>query len=511
MLGRSGQLELGGLVGAVPSGVARVAESAAAGSLPPAAGGPADGVGEALTRLSIFENYVGVAIVAFLVTVIATPFVRRLAIANGIVDRPSDPRKIHKIPIAYLGGVAVYLGIMAGIVYSYLATVFDGLIEFHPIAAEHMDRELAGPHIVPWSVLLGLSVITLVGLWDDVASISPTYKIAGQLFAAAALAYEDVGVRFAEGLIMPVVRAIDLPTMVIVDHLNNPHETLGFVLNLPAALPVFGDQIVFDAVYWVGTGLIAFFVLGACNASNLIDGLDGLLSGTTAICTAGLLVIALGLALVDDGRRDAQRIVMCLAVLGACLGFLPHNFNPATIFLGDCGSLLLGYCVIVIILTLGDTGRTYLVLSGLIIYGIPITDTVLAIIRRKMAGRKMSDADSDHLHHMLKRAMGVKGAVLTLYGIGVGFAALGVAISESRQRIVYAAAMLFASYIGVYAIKIARRKQLEEHAVAAESRRGLAVPGGPAGSNGMAGGTAGGGAEAAVGGDAAATDTTRGA
>src|SRR6185369_10438896 len=97
------------------------------------------------------------------------------------------------------------------------------------------------------------------------------------------------------------------------------------------------------------------FVLGACNASNLIDGLDGLLSGVTAIANVGLLIIALGLAAADDGPRDGARIVLGLAVLGACLGFLPHNLNPATIFLGDAGSLLLGYCTIVIVLMLGDT------------------------------------------------------------------------------------------------------------------------------------------------------------
>ena len=203
------------------------------------------------------------------------------------------------------------------------------------------------------------------------------------------------------------------------------------------------------------------FVLGACNASNLIDGLDGLLSGTTAICGLGLLVVALGLAAVDTGPRDAQRIILCMAMVGACLGFLPHNFNPATIFLGDAGSLQLGFLTIVIVLTLGNEGQTQLVLAGLIIYAIPIIDTTLAIVRRKLAGKKMSEADSDHLHHMLKRALGVKGAVLSLYAIGGLFALLGVMLSESRARVVYLLTLIFASYIIVTAIKIARRKQIE--------------------------------------------------
>ncbi|MEM8758683.1 MAG: MraY family glycosyltransferase, partial [Planctomycetota bacterium] len=190
-----------------------------------------------------------------------------------------------------------------------------------------------------------------------------------------------------------------------------------------------------------------------------------LLTGVTSIAVAGILVIALGLAAADTGPRDSQQIILALAVLGACLGFLPHNFNPATIFLGDCGSLLLGYCTVVLILLLGDTGATHLVVAGLIVYSIPIIDTTLAIIRRKLAGKSMSEADSDHLHHMLKRSLGVKGAVLTLYGIGLGFAGLGVAASFGRARVIYALVLIFASYIGVTAIKIARRKQIEAHAM----------------------------------------------
>jgi UDP-GlcNAc:undecaprenyl-phosphate GlcNAc-1-phosphate transferase len=188
-----------------------------------------------------------------------------------------------------------------------------------------------------------------------------------------------------------------------------------------------------------------------------------------------LLIIALTLAVTDDGPRDASRIILCLALLGACLGFLPHNFNPASIFLGDCGSLLLGYCTIVIILSLGDTGWTQLVLAGLVIYALPIIDTTLAIARRKVSGRKISDADDQHLHHMLKRALGVKGAVLALYGIAAGFAALGVALSEGRGRVTYAITLIFAAFIGVTSFKVARKEQIEREAAAFDAK------GGPAG------------------------------
>jgi UDP-GlcNAc:undecaprenyl-phosphate GlcNAc-1-phosphate transferase len=297
--------------------------------------------------------------------------------------------------------------------------------------------------------------------------IAPRLKVGGQLVAAAALAASDVGVKVAAGVVMPLAKVIGLHTTLTL----GGSETIAYHIPLPFA--VMGmDHITFDLVYWAGTAVIAVFVLGACNASNLIDGLDGLLSGTTAIASAGLLVIALGMAVADDGPRDGPRIILCLALLGACLGFLPHNFNPATIFLGDAGSLLLGFNTIVIVLMLGDQGQTKLVVAGLIIYAIPIIDTVLAIVRRKLAGKSISDADDQHLHHMLKRALGVKGAVFALYGIATVFAGLGLAMSIGRARVIYAIALVIASFVGVTAIKIARKKQLEEHALRLTAERG---------------------------------------
>jgi UDP-GlcNAc:undecaprenyl-phosphate GlcNAc-1-phosphate transferase len=354
----------------------------------------------------------------------------------------------------------VFLGLIGGILVSYVALIFPGL----GIVGWHRTVHLSftGDHFpVPPSILLGMTVIMLVGLIDDVVGIEPRLKVAGQLFAAAALAFDNVGVQVARGLLSPTLG----------EWLNN--RDLVFLIPMAFQIPFVthmtdaGDAFLrVDVIYWTGTVIIAVFVLGACNASNLIDGLDGLLSGVTGICAAALLVIALSLAVADDGPRDAQRVVLCMALLGACLGFLPHNFNPATIFLGDAGSLLLGFTTIVIVLTLGDTGKTHLVLAGMVIYAIPIMDTCLAIVRRKMAGKKLSEPDSDHLHHMLKRGLGVKGAVLTLYGIGVMFGLLGIAMSLWKARVTYALAGVLIAYIAVVSIKIARRKQIEEAATA---------------------------------------------
>lgn len=425
------------------------------------------GDAEPVTRQSIFQGYLWVMVVAFVVTLIATPIMRRFAVSHGVIDRPSDPRKIHRYPIAYLGGAAIFLGFMAAVFFSLIAARFSGLIDFHRTI--HLDVD--GFHWpVPFSVLGGATAIMLTGLIDDVLHISPRIKIAGQLFAAAWLALDDVGLNVAKGVLEPIGRALGF-------------NELAFSIPLGFTVPMVNwTMIDVNLVYWAGTAIIAIFVLGACNASNLIDGLDGLLSGVTAIANVGLLFIALMMAMNDDGPRDAQRIIICLATLGACLGFLPHNFNPASIFLGDCGSLLLGFLTVVTILTLGDTGKTHLVFAGLIIYSIPILDTTLAIIRRKMAGKKMSDPDDQHLHHMLKRALGVKGAVLALYAIGGCFATLGILMSEGRARLVYALTLLFASFIIVTAIKVARRKHIEEQAAAYDAKRnvvGVGIPTSP--------------------------------
>ncbi len=420
-----------------------------------ATSGIAPALPEIPSRMSVFEGYAGVLMVSFVVALIATPIMRRLAVMNGIIDRPSDPRKVHRVPVAYLGGVSVYLGIMAGILFSFFAIRFPALIEFH-----HTQFAVEGIRLpVPISVLLGMTVIVTVGVLDDVMSISPRVKIGGQLFAAAALAIDTVGVRLAAGLLIPIARGLGISTT-----MHGNVETLMLSIPLPAGLGA--GSIPIDVVYWVGTAIIGLAVVALCNASNLLDGLDGLLSGTSAISAVGLLVIALGMALMDDGPRDSQRIILCMALIGACLGFLPHNFNPASIFLGDAGSLLLGFVMCVIILSMGDMGRTQYVVAGLICFAVPIIDTALAIVRRKMEGKNISAADDQHIHHMLKRAFGVKKAVFILYGIAGSFALLGALVSLGRARMVYMLAMLLAAFIGVTAIKIARRRHLESQAAA---------------------------------------------
>jgi len=177
------------------------------------------------------------------------------------------------------------------------------------------------------------------------------------------------------------------------------------------------------------------------------------------------------------------RIVICLATLGAVLGFLPWNWNPAVIFLGDCGSLQLGYLSVVVILMFGEQGHTHLVLAGLIIFALPIMDTALAILRRKLAGVPFSTPDSQHIHHQIKRATGgVKSAVLVLYLITAAFATLGATVAGLgiyrilRFQIGYTIAFVLFGFVAAIALKSARRQQWDAAAAATMEPREHAIP-----------------------------------
>lgn len=396
---------------------------------------PSMAPGAPMKALAFLNAYAPVFLVAFMVTLLMTPIVRRVAVMLEIIDKPDQTRKLHRFPIAYLGGFAVFMGVTAAII----ASLF---LDSGPAAEfEH----------VPLAVVIGILAITFTGLADDAYGWDPRLKIAGQLVAAAALAMNDVGVHVAEGVLGYFLGAPEAPLMTIA----------GYVI--PNA----------ELYYWVGTALIAIFVLGGCNATNLIDGLDGLLAGTTSIMMVGFLAVSLMMATALPIAHTTEslagaRVVICLATLGAVLGFLPWNFNPAVIFLGDCGSLLLGYLCVVVILMFGEEGHTQLVIAGLIIFALPIMDTCLAIVRRKLAGRPWSSPDSDHIHHQLKRGLGgVKRAVFALYGIAASFAAVGVGVAAItlytglRLQVAYTIAIVLFAFIATIAIKNARRQQWE--------------------------------------------------
>ncbi|MFO0895656.1 MAG: MraY family glycosyltransferase [Phycisphaerales bacterium] len=381
--------------------------------------------------IELLNSFIPVFVVAFFATLLMTPVVRRMAVAADVIDHPDQTRKLHAYPIAYLGGLAVFFGVLMGVAASYVLVRGDA----------------AALVPLPISIVVGMVAIAFTGLADDIWKWDPRLKIAGQLVAAAALAVQDFGTRVAQGMLTPLMGDASTPIF----HLSgNAAITNG------------------DVYYWVGVAIVAFFVLGGCNAANLIDGLDGLLSGSVAIMAVGFLLISLLMGMLipvtdTDNTLVAARVALSLALLGAVLGFLPFNFNPAVIFLGDAGSLLLGYLCVTLILMFGEHMQIPLVLAGLIIFSLPILDTMLAIIRRRLAGVSFSTADSNHIHHQMKRAMGsVRKAVLALYGMTAMFTLLGVALAavrlltNVRLLVIIAVTSVVFAFVAAVAIKTAR-------------------------------------------------------
>ena len=406
--------------------------------------------------VEVILPYVWVFVAAWAVTFALTPIMRMIAQRAGVVDRPDAERKAHLKPVAYLGGVAVLAGWAAGASICYFGELG---VNARPLLM----------------IALGAGVITIVGLIDDIFGTSPRVKFAGQLFAAAALAGAEVGTKLAAGLLVAL------------------GGTLGFE---PTDIPGFGGEVVFyDPSYWLGSVLVTILLVAGSNSMNLLDGLDGLATGVSAITALGLTVISVALAMgLYRGNPysvdyDPLRLVLCMALLGAALGFLPFNFNPAKIFLGDAGSMLLGYlCIsnILLFAEMGNADSMALVLAGLIVYAVPVTDTSLAIIRRLAERRSVFSPDDHHIHHQLIRSgMSVKQAVLVLYGLSLIFAALGCAMIFTRLRFVAAVFLLMFGFVIYSAYKTSRRhrrleRERSEQAQSTSRSASAAAPSSPA-------------------------------
>lgn len=316
---------------------------------------------------------------------LVTPFVAWLATRLRILAQPGG-RHIHAVPIPRLGGIAVYT--------AFVAAVLAGLPVERSIGVAVEPRNILVT--IPFSpafdwpvigVLIGATIITIVGILDDVRGISPTEKLFGQLVAA----------------VVPPAFGIGM------DVLTNP---LGGMVFLGP----------------FGVALTVLWLVALCNVMNLIDGIDGLATGIAAIA-AGTVFIA------SYGRGDAATAILSVALIGATLGFLPFNFNPARIFLGDTGSMLLGY--LLGSLSLLGTYKSYTALSllvPLVALGVPVLDTALAILRRWRTRRPIFQADTEHLHHrLLQRGLTQRQTAVGLYLV-TGILGAGALIASGVHR-----------------------------------------------------------------------------
>lgn len=378
-------------------------------------------VGRPFTADEVLSPYIYVFYAAFVVSFIFTPIMRSVAMYYGIIDEPDRVRKMHAVPVAYLGGVAVFLGWICGLAVSQF-------LRLHQVPLGWTTTHL----VIKFSIVIGACCIVLLGLWDDILRLKPWVKIMGQVLASLILLADGIGTRLAEPVLVPV------------SHL----------LNARFGVPLIPEwfMVIVSAV------MVVCIVVFCCNATNLMDGLDGLCGGVTAVISAGLLFLAIHLAMAGSGLNtnwDGLRVVLGLALLGAVLGFVPYNFNPASIFMGDTGSMFLGFCCAVMIILMGQGQHPKWFMASTVMFALPVLDTMLAFIRRYVNGRPLFSADKYHIHHQLvARGFSVKQTVLISYGLAIFFAILGGAIVYMRTRYVGAIYLVIFGSIIVAAYKM---------------------------------------------------------
>ena len=311
-----------------------------------------------------------VATVAFVVTVLATPVVRRVALARAWTDAPDGQRKLHKQITPSAGGIAIFAGVAA-------ATLMLQGMQLMGLAASPLE---------PF-VYVGAVLIVLLGATDDIKGLGFKTKLAVEIVVAFGLLH--AGLR------------VDL-----------------------SAIPFVGDDIYLNALYSVPVTIL--WVVGVMNAVNLIDGIDGLASGVVAIAFASL-ALAYGL------NGHLWLVLVALAFVGALAGFLVHNFNPASIFMGDSGSLFLGYALAVYTLSgpMQENGIVSPVLP-LLALGLPLLDTSLSMVRRVVTRRAIMAPDHDHIHHRMSGMMSTRKAVVSLYLLSAVFGLLAVLADSAR-------------------------------------------------------------------------------
>ena len=307
------------------------------------------------------QHYAAIALVGALVTLIVTPLVRRFALARGLVDYPGG-RKVHTLPIPRLGGVGIYAGVMAAVAVQALGERFAGW------GGTIVGGGTARVRIV--AVLIGLTLVFIVGLVDDLRTLSPGWKFSGQVIAAAVVVGSGLRIEY------------------VGDPLGGGLLALG-LLSIPVTM---------------------LYVVGFTNVINLIDGLDGLAAGVSAIAAATLLVLA-----AQGNRLDAA--AFAVALIGTCVGFLRYNSHPASIFMGDSGALFLGFTLATIsLMGVMKSSAAIALAVPLLIIGVPIFDTASAIVRRVLHKRPIQEADRGHIHHrLLGRGFNQRQTVFIIY------------------------------------------------------------------------------------------------
>ncbi len=331
----------------------------------------------------MFVQFGLVLCIGAITTLVLTPLVRRFCIARGWYDIP-EARRVHRIATPRLGGVAIYAGFMAALAAAIFLS--RGVPQMERFEIETFRLAL---------LALGATVIWAVMLVDDLRGLAPRTKLVGQL-AAALIA---VGPYLWE-------QTLNLD--------NQPGGGARGIIATAISTPL--GQINFHDIWPpLAIGFTIFWIMGMTNALNWIDGLDGLAGGVT-------LIAALILALHTFSLGQYSLVLLPLALAGACLGFLPYNINPAKIFMGDSGAMLLGYTLAICSIIGGAKLAT-----ALLVLGVPLLDAVWLIFYRRWRGSRATSADRGHLHHKLYDiGFSQRQVVWFYYAVSALFGGLGV-------------------------------------------------------------------------------------
>ncbi len=384
----------------------------------------------------VLSPYVYVFYIAYVAALIFTPVMRMIANYYGIIDRPDGVRKMHTSPVAYLGGVAVFLGWLAGLALSQFLALHNRVQPYL---------------VVNFGIVTAACAIVLLGLWDDILGMTAWKKLSGQVCVALCLFTFGVGRKAAFIFIHPI--------------LLRTNHYLGW-----PALENLQQNLIVQCADYV---FVILVVLLCCNATNLMDGLDGLCGGVMAVVAGGFLFLAVSLAMTSEAvNDDALRVVLGLALLGAVLAFIPYNFNPASIFMGDTGSMFLGFCCATMMILFAQAAAGKWFMGAMVMFSLPLLDTALAFVRRWVNRRPIFSADRYHFHHQLiARGFTVKQTVMISYGLSLIFCILGAGVVYMKMR--YAVGIYLVVFGSV--IVAAYKMGMVHERVAAVTRRPLAA------------------------------------
>jgi UDP-GlcNAc:undecaprenyl-phosphate/decaprenyl-phosphate GlcNAc-1-phosphate transferase len=327
-------------------------------------------------------------IVSFALSLVLTPLFRNLALRLHLVDEPDHHRKIHKVPIPRMGGVAIIASAIGAYALLFVLKLNAGAIIWSgaPFALR---------------LLPAVTVIFGVGLIDDIFQVQPLYKLLGQC-GAAVLAWES-------GIHLSSIGGHDLPA------------TVSFVLT-------------------------TLWIVACSNAINLIDGVDGLATGVGLFAVVTTLIAAMF-------HHNVDLAFATIPLAGALLGFLRYNFSPASIFLGDCGSLTLGFLLGCYGVVWSEKSTTILsMIAPLMVLFVPLLDVSLAVVRRFLGGRPIFAADRGHIHHkLLSQGLAPWRVVVIIYGFCglTSIAGLLLSATQNQYRSVIVIVVVLAALLGI--------------------------------------------------------------